>query len=244
MWTSTNFTTYKKQFDFTSSEQGKPTFTALKIDDKDFINMVEGLEGEIDDNQIFQTILCDYCGCYQCASGNWVAIRQLSDIVFFIPAFDNLNTEFDEGIYHPPYKFIQKGAFWLSITEFNKFKKLVPEIDKLTTIRSFSKFELISLYKWDTPHKMFGDFPNFKPLMKDHILTVSELDDETLTNIVEQKLTELDNTTEFGLESLVYEDKIVTVYLNDHSITEWKAIYKTEDDYELLLGGKFRITTK
>lgn len=47
MWTSTNFTTYKKQFDFTSSEQGKPTFTALKIDDKDFINMIEGLEGEI-----------------------------------------------------------------------------------------------------------------------------------------------------------------------------------------------------
>lgn len=244
MWTSTNFTTYKKPFNFTSSEQGKPIFTALKIDDKDFINMVEGLEGEIDDNQIFQTILCDHCGCYQCASGNWVALRQLNDLIFFIPAFDDLNTEIGEGIYHPPYEFRQKGAFWLTITDFNKFKKLVPEIDKLTTIKDMTKFELISLYKWDTPHKMFGDFPSFKPLRKDHILTVSELDNETLTSILNAKLTELENSTEFGLEPLVYEDNIVTVYLDDHSTTEWKALYKIEDNYELLLGGQFRITTK
>jgi len=244
MWTSTNFTIYKKQFDFTSSEQGKPTFTALKIDGQDFINMVEGLEGEIGDNQIFQTILCDHCGCYQCASGNWVALRQLVDLIFFIPAFEELNTELDEGIYHPPYDLRQKGAFWLTITDFNKFKKLVPEIDKLTTIKDISKFELISLYKWDTPHKMFGDFANFKPLRKDHILAVSELDIETLTNILEQKLKELENATEVSFDPLVYIDNIVTIYLDDHSTTEWKALYKTEDDYELLLGGEFRITTR
>jgi len=57
MWTSTNFKTYKKQFDFTSSEQGKQTYTALKIDDTDFINMVEALDGEIENNQVFQTII-------------------------------------------------------------------------------------------------------------------------------------------------------------------------------------------
>jgi hypothetical protein len=132
----------------------------------------------------------------------------------------------------------------LTITEFNRLKKLVPEIDKLTTIKEMTKFELISLYKWDTPHKMFGDFPNFKPLRKDHILTVSELDNEALTNILELKLTELENATEFGLDPLVYVDNIVKIYLDDHSTTEWKALYKTEDDYELLLGGEFRITTK
>jgi len=244
MWTSTNFSTYKKQFDFTSSEQGKPTYTALKIDDKDFINMVEGLEGEIDNNQVFQTILCDHCGIYQCASGNWVALRQLIDLVFFIPDFEDLITEFDEGIYHPPYELKQRGAFWLHLNDFKKFKKLVPEIDKLTTIKEMTKFELISLYKWDTPHKMFGDFPNYKSLRKDHILTVSELDKETLINIIEQKINELENATEFGFEPLVYEDNIVTVYLDDHSTTEWKALYKTEENYELLLGGEFRITTK
>jgi hypothetical protein len=244
MWTSTNFTIYKKQFDFTSSEQGKPTFTALKIDDKDFINMVEGLEGEIDNNQIFQTILCDHCGCYQCASGNWVAIRQLEDLIFFIPAFDDLNTEIDEGIYHPPFILRQKGAYWLTITDFVNFKKLVPEIDKLQSIKTMTKFELLSLYKWDTPHKMFGDFPNFNPLRRDHILAVSQLENDTLVEIIEMKIKELENAIEFELETIVYVDKVVSIYLDDHSTTEWKALYKTEDDYELLLGGEFRIKTK
>ena len=241
MWTSTNFTTYKKQFDFTASEQGKPTYTALKIDDKDFINMVEGLEGEIDDNQVFQTIICDHCGFHQCASGNWVALRQLNDLIFFIPAFEFLNTETDEGIYHPPYVYSQKGSFWLKIKDFIELKKLVPEIDKLTTIKSMTKFELISLYKWDTPNKIFGDFPHFKPLRKNHILTVSHIDELTFTSTLELKLKELENSSEFMLETLVIEDNIVTVYLDDQNTTEWKALYKTEEDYELLLGGKFRI---
>ncbi|RZK56826.1 MAG: hypothetical protein EOO87_04535 [Pedobacter sp.] len=107
-----------------------------------------------------------------------------------------------------------------------------------------TKFELISLFKWDTPHKMFGDFPNFKPLRKDHILAVSELDNETFTNILEQKLIQLENSKKFDIEPLVYEENIITAYLDNHSTTEWKALYKTEDNYELLLGGEFRITTK
>ena len=94
MWTSTNFTTYKKQFDFTSSEQGKPTYTALKIDDTDFINIIEGLDGEIEEDQIFQTILCSSCGIYHCEPGNWVALRQSDNFVFFIPAFEGSNYDF------------------------------------------------------------------------------------------------------------------------------------------------------
>jgi hypothetical protein len=243
MWTSTNFKTYQKQFDFTSSEQGKPTYTALKIDEIDFINIVEGLEGEIDENQIFQTILCDQCGFYECATGNWVALRQLNDIIFFIPAFDFLKTEIDEGIYEPPYIFKQKGAYWLTITEFKEFKKLVREIDKIHNIKSMTNFEIISLYKWDTPNKMFGKFPNFEPVKKNHILTTSVLDNESIIEIIERKLNELEKAKDFYLEPLVYEDSIISVYLDNHSTTEWKAVYKSEEDYDLLLGGEFRIIT-
>lgn len=244
MWTSTNFTTYKKQFDFSSSEQGKPTFTALKIDDKDFINMIEGLEGEIDDRQVFQTILCDHCGCYQCASGNWVALRKLDGIIFFIPAFEDLSNEIDIGFFDPPYSFRQKGAYWLTNLDFTNLKKLVPEIDKLETIKPMNKFELLSLYKWDTPHKMFGDFPNFKDCRKDNILVVSQLDNDTVVDLINQKFLELKNSNHFWLNKIENKDNIISVYLDDNSTTEWKALYKTDNNYELLLGGEFRIKTK
>lgn len=244
MWTSRNFKTYKKQFDFTSSEQGKPTYTALKIDDTDFINIIEALDGEIEDNQVFQTIICDHCGCYHCASGNWVALRQCDNLFFFIPAFEELENKLDKGEYEPPYSFRQKGAYWLTLEDFDKFKKLIPELDKQKSINHLNKFELVSLYKWDTPHKMFGDFPNFQPLRKNHVLVVSDLDNETAFEILESKLKELENSTNFQIKPLTTDDKVVSVFLDDSITTEWKALCKTEDNYELLLGGTFKITIK
>ncbi|MCU7552849.1 hypothetical protein OCK74_27265 [Chitinophagaceae bacterium LB-8] len=244
MWTSTNFDTYPKQFDFTSSERGKPTFTALKIEGKDFINMVEQLDGEIGDEQIFQTIICDHCGIHHCASGNWVALRQQNGYVFFIPAFEAIADEPNSGEYDPPYSLQQKGALWLPLSEFDNFKKIVPELAKLKSINTLTKSELIWLYKWDTPHKMFGDFPNFQPVRKNHVLVASELDNETIFNIIEQKLAELENINEFTIQALAVGDSIISLYLDDINTTEWKALYKTDNQYGLLLGGTFKIETK
>ena len=241
MWTSTNFETYPKQFDFTSSEQGKPTFTALKIDGKDFFNMVEQLDGEIEEDQIFQTIICDHCGIHHCASGNWVAIRELNGFVFFIPAFQAIADEQVSGEHDPPYSLRQKGAYWLTLSDFNEFKKFVPELAKQKTINRLTKFELISLYKWDTPHKMFGDFPNFQPLRKNHIMVTSELDNETIFKIIEQRLTELENAKEFTIQKLTDSDDIISIYLDDTATTEWKALYKTNNQVGLLLGGTFKV---
>jgi hypothetical protein len=241
MWTSTNFETYRKSFDFSSSEQGKPTFTSLKIDGKEFFNMVEQLDGEIQEDQTFQTIICDHCGFHHCASGNWVAVRQLNDYVFFLPAFKAIADEPLSSEYDPPYSLRQKGAYWLPLDDFEKLKKLVPELANLKSVNRLTKFELISLYKWDTPHKMFGDFPNFKPLRKKHVFVTSELDNETTFDIIEQKLTELENANEFIIQEMLDTDTVISFFLDDVETTEWKALYKTNNQFGLLLGGIFKI---
>lgn len=244
MWTSINFKTYQKQFDFTSSEQGKPTYTALKVDDMDFINIVEGLEGEIEEDQIFQTILCSSCGIYHCEPGNWVALRQSGNFVFFIPAFEELHGEQNQTEYAPPHWLRQKGSFWLTKADFEKFKKLIPELDKQKSINRISKSELLALYKSDTSHKMFGDFAEFKPLSKNHVLAASELDNETAFEIIDRKLKELESSTDFEIELLTENDKVISFFLDDSSTTEWKALCKIKDNYELSIGGTFKITTK
>ncbi len=243
MWTSTNFETYQKSFDFSSSEQGKPTFTALKIDGDDFFNMVEQLDGEIQEDQTFQTIICDHCGFHHCASGNWVAVRQLNDYVLFLPAFNPIADEPLSSEYDPPYSLRQKGAYWLTLDNFEKLKKLVPELANLKSINRLTKFELISLYKWDTPHKMFGDFPNFQKLRKNHILATSELNNETVSDIIEQRLTELESANGFTILELTNEDVVISLFLEDTKTTEWKAIYKNVNHFGLLLGGTFKIET-
>ena len=241
MWTSTNFDTYQKTFDFSSSEQGKPTFTALKIDGEDFFNMVEQLDGEIQEDQTFQTIICDHCGFHHCATGNWVAVRQLNNYVIFLPAFNSIADEPLSNEYDPPYSLRQKGAYWLTLDNFEMLKKLVPELANIKSINRLTKFELISLYKWDTPHKKFGDFPAFQQLRNDHILATSELDNETVSEIIKQRLTELENAKEFTIHELTNKDFAISIFLDDNKTTEWKAIYKKDNHFGLLLGGTFEI---
>lgn len=60
----------------------------MKIDDIVFINMVEVLDGAIDEDQTFQALICEEDAIYGCEFGNWMAIRQLDDRIFFMPAFD------------------------------------------------------------------------------------------------------------------------------------------------------------
>ncbi len=240
MWTSTEFKTYKKQFDFSSSEQGKQIYTALKIGEVEFINMIEGITVEIDGEQIFQAIICDHCGHYHCASGNWMAIRNYNNFIFFIPAFEDIAAEPNSGEYEPPYYLKTNGAFWIPMFEFERMIELIPEFKKIEKIKKISLSELISLYKWDSPNKMFGDFPSFGKIKADHILCVSELDNEMVVKIITDKLEDLNSGENYHLEALG-DDEIISIYLDDNKTTEWKALCKTEQGYELVLGGNFKL---
>ena len=78
-------------------------------------------------------------------------------------------------------------------------------------------------------------------MRKKHILAVSELDNEVAFEIIDSKLKELENSTEFEITPLIENDKVISVFLDDSSTTEWKALCKTENNYQLLLGGIFKI---
>lgn len=118
------------------------------------------------------------------------------------------------------------------------------ELDKQKSINRITKSELLALYKSETPHKMFGDFPDFKPLRKNHVLAVSELDNEKAFEIIDRKLKELETLTDFEIKPLTENDNVISIFLDDSSTTEWKALCKNENNYELLLGGIFKIIAK
>jgi hypothetical protein len=242
MWTSRSFHTYKKIYDFSSSEQGQFTFTALRIDEDDFINMIEALDGEIGKNQVFQTIICDACGTYRCASGNWVAIRRSGRYILFIPAFEEIMGDVDKTeCYDPPYLLRKKGSFWLDDSAFVEFKHLVPELDRLDSIVPLSKHELAWLFRWDTPCYLFGEFPSFTPARKEHILVFSDFKNDDAFRILEDLLKKLESCSKFELEEVNPSDAITSAFLNFDFVTECKLFCRSNDTYFLLLGGVFKI---
>jgi hypothetical protein len=240
MWTSTKFKTHKKQFDFSSSEQGKPVYTALKIDDVEFINMVEMIDGTIDENCGFQSIICDHCGFYKCASGNWMAIREFGDFVFFIPDFENIKEDTIGAEFDPPNYLKNKGTYYLTKDEFNILSTIVKEFAQIQNLKTLTNQELILLYKWDTPQKMFGQIDELNELRKERILVATDITNDEAVKIVESKIEELENTKTIRIEQLDQE-KIISIYLDDHKTTEWKALCITGENYNLLLGGQFKI---
>ena len=241
MWTSTNFTTYKKQFDFTSSEQGKPTYTTLKADDEVLINMVELFES--DDNSTFQFLICEHCGFTQCQPGNWLSIRQSGNYILFIPAFDEILKEPELNEYTPPYFFNTKGAFILTANQFEGLKEKIPAFKKLIDIKQLTGFEASSLYKWDTPHRMFGQFPNFKSIRTDHILYATEFDEQKVSSIILDKLKNLETANKVELIPIENTETTISLFLDSNPTTEWKALCMTANDIELLIGDKYKVVT-
>ena len=242
MWTASNFSTFQRQFDFSSSEQGKPTYTTLKADNEVLINMVELFES--DDNSTFQFHICEHCGFTQCQPGNWLSIRQSGNYILFIPAFDEILKEPELNEYTPPYFFNSKGAFIVTSNQFETLKENVPAFKKLTEIKQLTGFEASSLYKWDTPHRMFGEFPNFSALRLDHILCASELDEQTLVSTIVDKLSIIEKHKTARLVSLDNNDIPITLFLDGKTTTDWKAVCKTKNGIELMIGDNYKLLTE
>jgi hypothetical protein len=239
MWTPSKFSTYKKQFDFTSSGQAKSTYTSLTADDEILINMIELFEE--DDNSTFQFLICEDCGVTQCAPGNWLSVRQSGNYALFIPAFKKILEQTETNEFKPPYFFNTKGALILTIDHYNNLKDIVPAFPDFTKLKCLSGFEALSLYKWETPHKMFGDFPNFKPLKTDHILWTSELDEPSVSKIIIDKTKSIAVANTVHFVPLKDSEVPVSVFLEDFTTTEWKALCKTPHGFELLMGNTYKL---
>lgn len=245
MWTSSNISTFQRKFDFTSSEQGMPTYTSLKADHEILINIIEHFEADeaLSDDSTFQFLICEHCGFVQCEPGNWLTVRQSGNYVLFIPAFSDILEKPDSNEFQPPYFFKTKGAFVLTIQEFEKLKETVPAFNKIKGLKYLTGFEASALYKWDTPHRMFGEFPNFKSLRTGHILYTTEFDEQKISSIILDKLKSLETASKVELVPIENTDNPISLFLDSNPTTEWKALCTTTNDMELLIGDNYKLVT-
>lgn len=206
--------------------------------------MIEELEGQADENLTFQFLVCESCGCTHCEPGNWLAIRQLDDCILFVPAFDKILEEPGSNEYQPPYWFKQKGAFWVTTHAFEILKEKVPAFREIEKVKMLSVYEAISLYKWDIPHRMFGEFPTFGNFRREQILATSELNDILVSKIISEKISILESASKIHLHPMDNVDEVVSVYLGEKDLIEWKAICKTPNGYELLIGDNFKLSAE
>jgi hypothetical protein len=124
MWTSTNFKLLKKKHQFFGGAK-KTEITTLLVDDIVFINNIDALTNQIENDQSFQSIICEGDGIYHCEFGNWLSIRKCGNYILFLTAFDKIIENPIE--YFPPNWILEKGAFYLTTNEFEKCEECLSQ---------------------------------------------------------------------------------------------------------------------
>jgi hypothetical protein len=253
MWTSPNFKVTYKEYDLSDSGQGMSYHYAMFIENMVFINMVDYIE--VDENQTFPTLFCEGCGFYDCAPHGDVALRRIGDFYFFIPPFYSYGRYSQNADYSKPGYLLKiwrelftheifknRGAFWLPRSDYDIFKKFVPALLQLESVNNMDVKELALLLKWDAPQKIFELLLTDNPVLTDYIRNIStKMNVDTFVLIVQEKLLELDNAVDFKLVPIDEMSNIITAITNGENHSEWKALYAKEGNYDLILGGTFRV---
>ncbi|RYG10767.1 MAG: hypothetical protein EOO07_21635 [Chitinophagaceae bacterium] len=148
----------------------------------------------------------------------------------------NKSSEFE-----PPHYFKTNGSLFMPLASFEHLKSLIPEFNRIIEIPKFTKLELLHLYKWDVPQKMFGEYPSYENFKSNRIIATSESSGVEMANNILRKITDLENSDSFDLEYLENSTQRITAFLDDQNTTEWNPLYQDDQNYGLLLGGIFKI---
>lgn len=246
MWYAQKLELFKNQFNFTSSGQGIIYRTSLSIDDITVINQIEELEHSLNKENIFQFHVCEECGITHCKPGNWAAVRKSGNFILFIPAFAWIfKSEGDAGEYFPPYYLIKNGAIVFTPGKFEELTNLTPYFTAFQQFRHLTNIEALNLFKFEAPHNLFGALPEFTDLCPEKLIAASEGELSSMIDILMKKLKNIEvEKNDIYIEPVSKFDTMISFYLDNKDATEWKALYRDETGYSLLIGETFKLKIK
>lgn len=245
MWSVERLSTKKRLFDFTSSGQGYFVGTTIYADDNIIFNQLESIIDHGEGEQVYQAIICESCGYTHCEKGNWFALRKAGSFHLFIPAFEWILEEEDQlkDEYLPPKYISTRGAVILGSSTFEVIRELVPSFLEIKKVKDLNGLEAALLYKYENPIKLFGELPDFGPIRNLNFLMVSEGDIDFQLELIIYELKRIEKSNIIGIEKLSKEDQILSFYLNDGILSEWKAaIINEKGELQLIIDDwKFKI---
>lgn len=245
MWEPEEVSIKKRLFDFTSSGQGYFEAKSIYSSDQILFNQVEGLIDHGDGEQVFQAILCEVCGYTHCEKGNWVALRKAGRFYLLIPAFEwILDEEYQlKDEYFPPLYISNRGATLFDSKTFENLQELIPSFKEIEKVKDLSGQEASLLYKYENPFKLFGELPDFVPLINLNFLMVSEGEIDIQFQSIIRELKKIENSNLFAIEKVSDKDQILSFFFDDGILSEWKAaIINEKGELQLMIDNwKFKV---
>jgi hypothetical protein len=172
MWAIDDIEIREVQLDFTSSEGGRPSTTAVYANDTCLVNALGYVELTADPTQL---IVCEACGRVCCEPGGWVHLRRIAESVAFTPAFtEMLDSDFESTEYSPPTYLSTTGVPLFSPVSYTILRSAVPAFPEIEAIKPLTAAEAVRLIQWQAPLRVLGRFPEVPQISRRAILAVTD----------------------------------------------------------------------
>jgi len=238
VWEVKSISTEKRTLNFESSGQGVHVGTSIYANNELLFNQAESIQDHGDGEHVFQSIICDHCGFSHCESGNWIALRRIGDVHLILPVFDWIIEEEDslKNEYFPPKYISSQGAGIIDSSTFDKLKELITPFKEIHEVKELTGKELATLYKYETPTRLFGDLPKIGQIKKDQIIGCSEGEVSLYLKLIDEKIHQIEKCSTVQLVKMDDNYRFVSFFLDDLGSTEWKAAtIDSEGNIELLI---------
>lgn len=172
MWWIEEFDLLTVALDFSASEQGRGTATAVECDGTRLVQAIELVEVDAD---AMQVELCEHCGVAGCAIGGWATLRRIGDCVVWLPRSDLLEDGRSSNRQHaPPSWFDQRGAPAFASAAWERLRALNGGLPAHSEVPHLTTREWVRWMQWSAPARVLGEAPARPQLRRELLLTVAE----------------------------------------------------------------------
>lgn len=236
----------KATLDFSSSGQKPFEATQILVDGIVFANAVECTDW---DEEMMQTIVCDYCGTSGCNSGSRLTLRTSGFSVLFIPAFSEMETDaWSKDEYAPPYYVNRIGTPFCDFDTYSLLRSRIDSLPALSDIKTLKMSEAMRLAQFNMPRKIFGEPPQVELNLNVAAQVFAASPGEPaahLSKIEELLKRDYENGTPAILRRISMEEDEVSLFIDPQEIITWQPLVRSSldktADYELTLEDVFVI---
>jgi len=232
--------------DFSSSEQDSPKWTRITCDGAELIN---GLEAVAWGGPNIQVQVCEQCGTPDCASGGYVRVTRLADLVLWSAPRPELERDWSEDVareqFTPSVVVQQHGGLLIPGAAWEELRRQDPDVPALAQLPASTRADVEPLWLADARHGRRFDETNRQHLRR-AVLAAHPADLETATTHVERLARWFRAAPEAAIDGALQpvagdDPALVTLYLHEPE-REWTALYLVDGRPSPAFSGAWTLT--
>lgn len=224
---------------FSSSGQVSPVWTRLRFQNTELCNTLEWVDWL--ENPV-QVQICDACGTINCASGGYIHISRLLELVLWTTPQIDVADEWARCRYSPIFPLESLGAIGFPMQTWLDLRTSFPDLPDPSKLPKANCRAVVDAWALGPGRPTnLDDLPQF---LKTRLIACDTLDNDTAISSIDNWLDRLLSIRDRAIDQHVMpvtqvDGQIETMYFDGPSSKDWAAFVRVGEKYLPLLGAEY-----